>query len=92
MLIAPAHVDWQSEAEQLRRKLHVIYRFGLELSLRVCILPVGSHAFDQFVVSGALSERGSPSINVRLSTSQLQPHHKGHSRRECGRSRCHCDD
>ena len=72
VLVAPADVDWRSQVEQLRRKLHVVYQFGLQLELRTCILPPGSHAFDQFIVSGALSDKGSPSINVRLSTNQLR--------------------
>ena len=72
VLIAPADVDWQDEREQLRRRLHVLYRFGLDLELRMCILPSASHALDQFIITGALSERGSPSINVRLSTAQLR--------------------
>ena len=72
VLIAPADCDWQSESEQLRRKLHVLYQFGLALELRMCILPSQSHSLDQFIVTGALSERGSPSINVRLSTAQLR--------------------
>ena len=72
VLLAPADVAWRVEWEQLRRKLHVVYQFGLQLELKSCILPAGAHALEQFIVSGRLADSGSPSINVRLSSRQLR--------------------
>ena len=61
VLIAPADVPWQSEEAQRTRKLHLINQFGLQLELKMCILPSGSHSLDQFIVTGALSEKSPPS-------------------------------
>ena len=72
VLMAPADVAWRIEWEQLQRKLHIVYQFGLQLELRSCILPAGSHALEQFLVNGKLADSGSPSINVRLSARQLR--------------------
>ena len=44
----------------------------MSLQLHTCILPPDSHPFQHFVVSGALSKAGAPSLNVRLSTAQLR--------------------
>ncbi|KOO28183.1 vacuolar protein sorting-associated protein vps13 [Chrysochromulina tobinii] len=72
VLMAPADVAWRIEWEQLQRKLHIVYQFGLQLELCSCILPAGSHALEQFLVNGKLADSGSPSINVRLSARQLR--------------------
>ena len=72
VLMAPADVAWRSEWEQVRQKLHVVHKFGLQLELRSCILPAGAHGLEQFLVTGALSNGVSPSIEVRLNSRQLR--------------------
>ena len=72
LLLAPAAANWRSAQVQVQQRLHLVYQFGVSLQLHTCILPPDSHPFQHFVVSGALSKAGAPSLNVRLSTAQLR--------------------